>query len=64
MAYFSRVPEFEPDMSPTEIRVTHACYFNGEPRKVGAVLVVPRVDAAYGVGLKRCEIIRKLENAE
>lgn len=57
MAFYERIADWEPNLTPTRIEITQPCMIGGQRREVGEVMSVPYQDALQVMDLKRCKII-------
>jgi hypothetical protein len=57
MAFMQRFREWTPDMTPTDIEVTHPCFIHGIPRQVGDRVTVGKQDATDLTLMKRAKLV-------
>lgn len=57
MAFFEKQKEWEPDLTPTAIEVTHPCWIGGDQRAIGDLLTIGKQDAVDLAALGRAVII-------
>lgn len=57
MAFLQIFREYKPDMTPTDIEVTHPCFIHGIPRQVGDRVTVGKQDAIDLASMKRAKLV-------
>lgn len=57
MAFYERITDWKPNLTPTMIEITRPCMISGQRREVGEVMSVSYQDALQVADLKRCKII-------
>jgi carbonic anhydrase/acetyltransferase-like protein (isoleucine patch superfamily) len=56
--------EYKPDMSPTEVEITHPCWIHGEARAIGDRVTVGKQDAVDLQAMKRAKIVKTETESE